>query len=193
MKILFFVLSITFIVSCYSKTSTPNQYKYGSYISKADYTLDSTRIMKKLIYMLGKNISPFSSTKQFDSSTSIFLDSIIYNPDKSKMIIFIISKNNNSKLDQPVNYKTKFHYNANYLYCIRSVNDIKISNYSSFNLSHWETYEDVKARLKEECFENRTQEGIQNKEPIYNIDDKRFWQSKDYNDIIAEKYDYKNY
>ena len=143
--------------------------------------------------MLDKNIKPFQPSKQFDSTTSIFLDSIIYSPDKNKMVIFVISKINDSKLAQPLNYKTKFHYNANYLYCIRSVNDIKISNYSSFNLTHWETYKDVKTRLKEECFEDRTQEGTQNKEPIYNIDDKRFWQSEDFNDIIAEKYDYKNY
>lgn len=193
MKILLFALSIIFIISCHSKIGIPNQYKYKVTITKTEYCLDSARIVRKLLYMLSKNIKPFQPSKQFDSNTSIFLDSIIYSPDKNKMVIFVISKNKNSKLDQPINYKTDFHYNANYLYCIRSVNDIKVSNYSSFNLTHWETYKDIKARLKQECFEDRAKEELQNKEQIYNIDDKRFWKSSDFNDVIQEKYDYKNY
>ena len=195
MRFWLYVILIIFLSSCNSENGTPAQYKYKITISKIEYKLDSAKIMNKLTYMLKKNVHPFTPAKQFDRNTQLFLDSIIYSPDKNKMIALVISKNSNSKLEQPLNYKTNFHYNGNYLYCkkVTSNNDIIVSDYSSFNLIHWETYNDVKERLKEECFEVRYQLGIRDKKPIYNLDDKRFWESLDYNSIMDEKYDYRSY
>ena len=167
-------------ISCNSKpANTPLKYKNNYKVSEDVYSRDSTEISKVLTMMLSKHVHPFRPEKQFDFNTEIRINSIIYSPDKLKMIVFVITKNSTDKLLKKENGQL-FFYNGNYLYCLRGNKNspIKVFDYAAFNLTHYYSYKEIKDRLDEHCFIDL---GKENK---YNVDDVRFWESNDFVQVI---------
>ncbi len=169
------------IISCNNqKSGTPKKYKSIVNVSQQGYFKDSIEIGDVLKKMLTSHLHPFRPEKEFDATTQIFIDSIIYSPDKSKLIVFVIKKNSTNKLLKKENNEL-YYYNGNFLFCSRDDIDskIKIYDYAGFNLVNYYVKNDLKERLKEYCFLDRGQE-----KGKYNIDDIRFWNSDDFNWVI---------
>ena len=163
------------ILSCKSESSTtPLKYLNTSKVKKAIYSIDSLEISKILKKMIAERQQPFDSEKIFDSKTKVYVDSIIYSPDKLLMIAFVITQNTTNKLMKKENNEPYF-YNANYLLCSKSNENtpIKVYDFADFYLVVYYNYKDIKERLKEHCFSDLQ------KENKYNLNDIRFWKSND--------------
>lgn len=163
--------------------ATPLKFKSVVKINKASYIADKNQICLVIKKMVNAKINPFD-IKEYDKNTRIFVDTIIYSPDKTRLITFIITKNNTEKLLKKENNEN-YYYNANYLFCVKNntTNVIGVFDYSSFNLVNFYSYKEIKEALYDYCFYRlfgeSTQENIH-----YNIDDSRFWQSKDFERVI---------
>lgn len=171
---------ISIIASCQNPPSgTPSEFKIKSNYDSVTYKKDSVEIESILRKMLSKHMNPFQPLKQFDSNTKIYLDSIIYSPDRLRMVAFVITKNSTDKLLKREN-NALFFYKANYLFCSRNskFSPITVYDYTGFNLAYYYDYDDIKKRLNEYCFFEMAGQGG------YNLDDIRFWQSDRFARII---------
>lgn len=171
--------------SCVRKQSgTPKEFKSNTTVNKGIYQSDTSSIKEVLSKMLKENTHPFVPSKQFDKNTSLYIDTLIYSPNKLKMIVFVISKNSTDKLLVKDGGKDLF-FNANYLFCLRdSINSaIKVYDYSGFNLVYYDDYNGIKDALRDYCFYRIAAENNE-EEKKYNLDDLRFWKSDDFNQVI---------
>jgi hypothetical protein len=169
-------------MSCNNQPSTTSlKYKTIVKLDKRQYTKDSIEIYAVLKKMLSAHLNPFIPVKEFDSGTKILVDSIIYSPDKLRIIVFVITKNTVDKLLIKEN-DSLFFYNANYLYCSRTNKNspIKIYDYAGFKLVNYYNLKDIKERLRDYCFHENQDEIEEN----YNLDDVRFWKSKGFDWVI---------
>jgi hypothetical protein len=163
---------------------TPKEYKYNVDVDANEYSKDSTRLYYTLETMLFKNLSPFSPSSYYDSTTRIYIDSILYSPDELRAVVFVI--NRVAKDKKKLSLKNNFEYNANYLFCDKVNKDstIKVYRYSAFNLSKYGSYADVKNALFELCFGRRATDKWNEKQPRFNMDDSRFWNSEEFNYVV---------
>lgn len=155
---------------------------------------DNTRKKEDTVYlksvitkMINENISPFYNKSEFDSKTEIFVDDLIYSRDSCGIVVLVITKNLNTKLLAPDDIFDS-HYNGHYLFCKReSINKpIKVFTYSSVEFTHYKAYNRVKNALHNECFRYRSKHMWNEKEPLYNIDDNRFWTSQEFIKITSD-------
>ena len=174
------IIFLCTVISCHEGSSvTAVNYKNRQTIDPNLYRKDSIEIHRVLKKMLSQHVHPFVPAKLFDTTTRIYVDSIIYSPNRLKMIAFVITRNSTTKLLKKENNEPYF-YNANYLYCSRQNKEmpIKIYDYVGFNLVYYYSYESVKQRLQEYCFSDLANE---NK---FNVDDLRFWYSEDFHWVM---------
>jgi hypothetical protein len=163
--------------------STPSKYKYKvNKTAKASYSIDTTAIRPILTKMLDKQIKPLD-LKPYDKGTDLFIDSLVYSPDQLRMIVFVIVKNSTMKLLRRENDST-YYYDAYYLFCSRESLSMpmKVFNYSGYRLSRFYDHSEIRDALREYCF-NRLLK-LDGTEQHYNIDDVRFWRSKDFEWVL---------
>lgn len=169
-------LSIIFLIgilSCNGRSSsTTASYKNKSVIDINLYRDDSVKVHHILEKMLTEHLHPFTPVSQFDIDTKLYIDSIIYSPDKLRMIVFLITRNSTDKLLKKENGEQYF-YNANYLFASRE-DGITIYDYVGFNLVYYYNYDSIKQRLHEYCFSDLA------RDHKFNIDDVRFWNSDEF-------------
>jgi len=94
-KILLFFstyILILFIQCSRKKTSTPKEFINNVLVSDSLYKLDSYRLIKDFKNKIVERSGSFYIEEYFDS-TEIFIDSIIYNPEHNKIIVFVIVRN----------------------------------------------------------------------------------------------------
>ncbi len=123
--------------------ATLKEYKYAVDVGAKEYSKDSIRLYYTLETMLLKNIIPFSPSSYYDSTTRIYVASILYSPDKLKAVVFVRDRVVQDK--QKPTTMNNFEYNANYLFCDETNKDssIRVYRYSPFNLSKYESYPEV--------------------------------------------------
>jgi hypothetical protein len=168
---------------CRSAGSTPQAYKYKiSETARATYSSDTTAVTSILKKMLNDRTKPFN-LKMYDKETDFFIDSLVYSPDQLRMIVFVIARNATSKMLHRENDSAYF-YDAYYLYCARdSMKDpIKIYDRAGYGLVNFYDFTEIREALKEYCF-NRLLK-VDDTEQHYNIDDIRFWTSKDFEWVV---------
>lgn len=178
MSKIYLLTVIVLLATCKSKyKSTPKEYKNIVNVSSMMYQSDTSEIRNVLWKMLKEHVQPFRPKEYFDSASKIYLDTLIYSPDKLKMIALVITENSTSNLMHKTN-SAKFFFNGNYLFCSRV--DLKskiiVYDYSSHNIVNYYDYNDIKTRLREYCFKELSYEAFDG-EKGYNIDDLRFWNS----------------
>ncbi|MCJ0743869.1 hypothetical protein [Pedobacter montanisoli] len=162
--------------SCNNK-STSERYKYQVSFSTIEYQRDSLNLSKVLNIMLNKNIKPFRPPAKYGKNTDIYIDSILYGPDKLRLVVLLITKLQDES------------YDGFFLFCKKDdiKSSIKVYDESSFGFINFQTYNDVKNALNEYCFRRRvTDHPWKNKEPKYNMDDIRFWSSREFIDITSD-------
>lgn len=185
MKTVLILLPLLSLFCCSrgTTTSTPKKYQYKIHeATTEEYQEDTTSIRSVLIKMLEKQVNPFD-LKTYDTETDLYIDSLVYSPDQLRMIVLIIAKNSATKLLRREN-ESLFYYDAFYLFCSReSANDpIKVYDYSGYRLSNFYNYVEISEALQEYCFRRLLRrEGT---EQHYNIDDVRFWSSKDFEWVL---------
>lgn len=170
-------------ISCTAKKKQDSdKYKYSVVVNAQQYAIDSIYLCGVLNEMLSKNINPFSPKGYYVNATSVYLDSILYGPDKLRNVVFVISK---------VPLKNgSYDFNANYLFASRDSASaaIKVYVYSPFNIGNYKSYNEVKESLHDLCFERRmTDHWWNGKQPRYNINDVRFWSSDEFNSIMSNQ------
>lgn len=185
-KVILFSLLLIFNFSCkdYKQIDeTPLKYKYKvDGITFQTYSRDTAMVHATLVKMLHEHTNPFDQ-QAYDDDTDLFVDSLVYGPDRLRMIVLVIVKNETVKLLKRENDST-FYYDAYYLFCERKSpqNSIHVYDYSGDRLSRFYDYEKISAALREYCFTRlRNDEGD---EPHFNVDDKRFWDSQTFKWVL---------
>lgn len=133
--------------------------------------------------MIAEEINPFD-LKQYDMNTVIFVDTLIYSPDQTKLVAFIVDKNSTEKLVKKENSE-RYYYNATYLFCQKDKHTGKIGvfDYCHFGLANFYSYKEIKEALYNYCFYRLSEESTQ-EDIHYNVDDVRFWKSKEFERVI---------
>jgi len=189
--IIFLIVSMLFYRCNTYVQPTPKKYKYLALPkSKEQYIKDSIVLIHSLNILLSKNINPFSPPTAYSTKfTTIYIDSILYSPDKNGIVIFIITKRNESKVENVRGSMVKFFFDANYLYAKRDTinNDFKLYDYSSISFVNFTTFKEAENVLFEYCLGRRaTDHNFSKDEPFYNMDDIRFWNGKQFRNIYND-------
>lgn len=154
--------------SCWiSPKKTPSRYKNLTTVDADTYNVHKQKILSNVRFMANERISPFYSLGN-DDSTEIYVDTVLYNSEISKVAFFIITQNQEKASD---NYG---YYSA---YCL--ISNIEDSNFVNirwlryYSISRYESLETTSERIREMHFvefKNRKKSGLK-----YNLDDIRFW------------------
>jgi hypothetical protein len=169
-------LLVIVLCSCCKRQSTitPNEYLYCNKVTPALYSKDSTYINEVLYGMLVNNIPPFTS-KSFDSTSIVFIDTLIYGPDYKRLALWVITKNSNSKLLNSTN--NRYQYNGNCMYASRPDTSSKwrVHERSFFNVTFFKNPVEVKEELSLYSFRFKATFKRTDSISTYNINDIRFW------------------
>ncbi|MBB2147397.1 hypothetical protein [Pedobacter gandavensis] len=181
------ILSVFLYLSCSTDNvskPTPTKYKVRVKVTKTVYSRDSIQVYRALKQMLNMHLNPFSSKMIYDQQSQLNIDSLIYGPNKLRMVVLVIVRNNTNKLLVKEN-KEKYYYNGFYLFCSRDnfQAPIKVYERSCFGLMNFYSYGEIKQVLHDYCFLRLFGESSLN-DIHYNVDDLRFWNSVDFEWIL---------
>lgn len=164
-------------------STTPKEYQYKAHeVSKARYQTDTTDLRSVLTKMIDKRTRPFD-LRAYDNGTNFFIDSLVYGPDQTRMIVFVVAKNSTTKLLKRENNAT-YYYDAFYLFSSRESVDssIRVYDYSGYRLNFFYSYSEIREALREYCFRRLMRSD--GNDIHYNIDDIRFWSSNDFEWVL---------
>jgi hypothetical protein len=179
----FYAIAIVFF-SCGTDNykGTPINFKSRVKIDKPNLITDKKQINSIIKKMIVEKVNPFD-LNVYDENTVIFVDTLIYSPDQTRLVAFIVDRNNTEKLVKKENNE-RYYYNATYLFGKKDkTGNIGIFDYCHFGLVNFYSYKEIREALYNYCFYRllgeSTQENIH-----YNVDDVRFWKSKDFERVI---------
>ena len=181
--ILLLIFTSSCCKDCKRLGGTPTKYKYRiKGVTHVEYSSDTIAIQRILTKMLDKRIKPLD-LKTYDEKTVLFIDSLVYSPDKLRMIVFVITRNSTMKMLHREN-DAPFFYDAYYLFCSRdSLNKpIKVYSRAGFGLINFYDYAEIREALHKYCFNQLLK--LDGTTQHYNIDDVRFWKSKDFELVL---------
>lgn len=159
---------------------TPKEYVNNTIINKEKYSSDSANIMFHIKGFLKNHQESFYS-KEYDESTQIIVDTILYSPDYKKIATIIIAKNPTNK-QLMSDKKYKWHYNAT-CYLGTKKNDSLLLNWIGPNYNNSYDMESISKKIRNYYFKQRSS-STNNSDNKYNIDDVRYWEySKDWQKI----------
>jgi hypothetical protein len=167
---------ILFLVACEQGVKpTPRKYRYLSMVSPREYAADSSTLLGLVDKMLKLNLRPFTPASYYTSETRIWVDSVLYGPDKRRLVVLVIDRVPNS-------HKSTLDYNGYFLFCDRATvsSPIRVYEYSDFILGNYDTYSEIKEALWVLCFKRLAT----SRSPAYNMDDVRFWNSNKFNRVL---------
>lgn len=153
-----------------SSTRTPQRYKNSTKVDSETYKWQRQQLHDSIRSMVDQRRNPFYQSDN-GSSTEIYIDTILYNPEKTKTAFFVITKNKERKNNEESNI---FNYRAHCL--IANIVGSKFTNIrwlSYYNISGYESLTNTSSRIREMHFlefKNRPKNGVK-----YNLDDVRFW------------------
>jgi len=150
-------------------TDTPAAFLNQILASKENYTRDSTEIISQLKKSLLKH-EKFFQSKEYDDTTRLIIDSMVYSPDFKKIAILVITQNAVSKQMAP-DRRYDWYYDATCFLGMREGDSIRIkwmgpvftNSYNKARLS------DI---LREASFRTFA---IDDSLYRYNLNDTRFW------------------
>lgn len=163
---------------------TPKEFVNNTIINKEKYSSDSANIVLQIQGFIKNHQESFNS-KEYDESTQIVVDTILYSPDYKKIAVFVIAKNPINKQRIPdKNYK--WYYNATYYLGIKE-QDSFLLNWIGPNYTNSYNIESISKKIRNYYFKQRSS-STNNSDDKYNIDDIRYWKdSKDWQKIENKK------
>lgn len=171
-KIIFFLLFLTIIVSCINKTSTSKEYLNENKVSKETYFNDKNTLQNVVSsYITSANMQ--KKPKPKSEILSVEIDTIFYGPN-SKIAFLYISKNKNPYASTN---KDSLQYVGGCLIARKdSSNSIKIID----KLKYITTTSEIPNKISRDLRLTYLRD-IGYVEGKYNINDNRFWESKVWN------------
>ena len=166
-----------FVLGCNTRNPTPDNYKYFNSVSKEQYQRSQAEIKDSIETLIKGKHDPFQPTEN-DSLTEIYIDTILYGPNKDKYASFIITGNSNDKLIDK-GKKEEYHYNA-FCFIGKLTTDSTIKDLTWVNahsLVRYKSLKEVSFRIREIYFKEITMRtNLEDKSTFkYNFDDSRFW------------------
>jgi len=151
--------------------------------------LNNTRVSDSLYVihkqMLTDSIRKFISARELayypegnDAKTEIYLDTILYSPDITRLAFFVVTGNTNDKLPT-IGSKTKFHYDG-YCFIANIRSDSIVENIQWVNVMTVSNYSDLDRasnRLRDMYFNelSRIKDVDASSKYKYNISERGFW------------------
>lgn len=150
---------------------TPKEYVSNTFINKKKYSLDSANIVIQIQGFVKNNQESFYS-KEYDESTQIIVDTILYSPDYKKIATFIIAKNSTKKQLMP-NKNYKWYYDAT-CYLGTKQDDSFLLSWIGPNYTNSNDMESISKKIRSYYFKQKSS-STDNGGDKYNIDDVRYW------------------
>jgi hypothetical protein len=159
-------------------SDTPKEYLSLKKNDKLHYKNDSIIITQKLKKFL-KNHEQSFYAKTYNEGTDLIIDSILYSPDGSKIVVLVITKSLTSR--ELVSDDTHPYYYDGYCYFGFRKNDIfdlqwYENSYTSFN-----DFVELSETLRDYYFRKFASKNKIASAPSYNLNDVRFWNSSIWN------------
>jgi hypothetical protein len=166
------VIAICLFIGC-KAGKTPKKFKNNTTVFSAVYNSHKHHIEDSIYSFIKKGIKPYYPLEN-DSSTKIFVDTILYSPLRDRVAFFIISENSNDKLIGAGEIG-KYHFNANCFiaYCGKADKIYNIEWLSAYNLSRYPSYREASKDIRIIYLNNFKGKGSSKLK--YNLDDVRFW------------------
>lgn len=170
--LIIFSISSLLIISCGGwQRTTPKEFLNHTIVDKTVYTKDSTSIVIKLSRYLAAHRSFFENSSYFDS-TQIILDSIIYNGEQDKLVVFVIAKNP-TRRQMIQDSRGDYYYDATSYLAIRKA-DTFLLRWTGPNFTNCIDKNAVSRYVRNACFTNFYNEDSSDLYR-YNMNDTRFW------------------
>jgi len=181
MKI-WFLATFLFAKLCYGcniigMDSTPVKFRNHTTVMPGVYKNHHAILNDNIRLLIKQKVDPFDS-KENDSMTEVFIDTILYSPKKDRIAFFAITKNSNDKLIGGGN-KSEYHYNA-HCFIADLGSDSYINNIywvRAFNLSNYKSLKEASERIRKIHFKEFKRRVDDKGKSLYkyNLDDVRFW------------------
>lgn len=170
--ILLLVLLVFISTSC--KEKTPKEFLNNVVVNKEDYKRDSLDIIRQLEDFIVRHENFFYSKEYYDS-TQLIIDTIIYNSDLNKIVLFLITKNPTSRQLMPDDKHT-WYYNATCYLGVRQGGGI-ILYFIGPSFTNFTDKDKLTQMMRDTYFSEYAQTKDTNGEYRYkyNIGDVRFW------------------
>lgn len=116
--------------------------------------------------------------KEFDDKTEVFIDTLLFSPQRDKILFLVITKNTDDKLLEKGS-SNQWHFDAS-CFIGRLTNKGKwdIAWFNALNITRFESFVDASRRIRELYFEELSNiEKDEGKKSLYkyNIGEKEFW------------------
>jgi hypothetical protein len=172
-----FCLLISFwsLISCKASSDQHNKYLYRDTIDRETYKKFEAILVDSIKVFIKEKKGPFHP-KKFDSTTEIFIDTILFSPNQKRMAFFVVTKNSNDKLLSK-GLKDEFHFDANCFLAQKDANFLDIQWLSAFNFTRYWEYDKASKRIRKAYFTMLS--SIKDNDDTslykYNLNDLRFW------------------
>lgn len=181
------ILQSVLLLTCgETQITTPPEYYYVNEVSRSKYSADSTFLITHIKKMIQRREGPFYPEK-FDDSTSIYIDTIVYNADQDRLAFFVITKNTNDKLLSKGRHD-KFHFDAHFFIGKILEKSWELKWFKRLSFSRFEGYNDISMKVKS-WYNNELKKikGHDGKSLYkYNLNDYRFWDGPLWDSTITQ-------
>jgi hypothetical protein len=175
---------VTFAIACRGgppKKPTDAAFKNKTQVDRSIYARDSVILIQELYRIMRAHEGSFTNKEYYDS-TLLVLDTIMYDSSLNKIALFVEARNPTSK-NQYADTKTPFYYNASCYLGKRLRNEsdsFQLINIGPFFYSNFNSLNMIRRAIREGYFEELSTVLDEHRQPFYqyNLDDKRFWESK---------------
>lgn len=150
---------------------TPKEYLNNTVVNKKNYSSDSSNIALQLQGFVKNHQESFYS-KEYDESTQIMVDTIVYSPDYKKIATFIIAKNSTNKQLMP-DKKYRWYYDATCYLGTKQQNSF-ILGWIGPNYTNSYDIESISGKIRNYYFRQKYSNTDNNREN-FNLNDIRYW------------------
>lgn len=170
---------------------TPKEYVSRTSAPRDVYTKDSIYLKKVAWHIFKNHLGGFDGTS-YDRYTGFYLDSIIYSPNLTKMLFWIITEDSTHKvsgMEEDIKHPSMC-YNGCYMFAFRkSLNEtLKVSESFSYMSVFNKSYKEAHESLYQECFVDKRFYKDSNGHKKHSYDDIRVWQDIDWIGIDQDPY-----
>lgn len=164
--------------------NTPEKYKSGTQATSQKYASDSLKLVSQMHRLIEEHRESFHSG-EYDNSTQIIIDTIMYSSDFNRISFFVITKNLVKKqLKSEKSYQ--WYYDAT-CYIGQRIQDSFALKWVGPNYTNSYDREHISKEIKNYFFKKRASEPGYKGEKKYNIDDTRYWTSSDWKNLNPKK------
>lgn len=178
------VFSCHYLKNTDRKINTPKEYLNSTEVNTARYGVDK-KILEHQVRDLMLNHKQSFHSKEYCDSTEIKIDTILYDKNYQKVVVFILTKNPTSRQIMP-NKNYSWYYDAYCYLGIKENEGFRLKWMQPFSLINFYSEEDASKYIKEQYFtEFATIKDVNGLYVYkYNLDDSRFWGSPIWNEYF---------